>query len=84
EKAPKVTLSNLRVIFRAKNLDKEGSSSNAKAEKGAEVNQPSLTRKVNYKRKKGDGKKEKVVNLAGDKFGRKEVDLDKVKRFTKN
>ncbi|XP_020974332.1 uncharacterized protein LOC110270090 isoform X2 [Arachis ipaensis] len=84
EKAPKVTSSSLKAFFRAKNVDKEGSSIHAKVEKGAEVNQPSPTKKVNYKQKRGDGKKEKVVYLAGDKFGGKEVDLDQVKRFTEN
>ncbi|XP_072071656.1 uncharacterized protein [Arachis hypogaea] len=82
--APKVKSSSLRAFFRSKNVDKEGSSSHVKDEKGAEVNQPSPTKKVNYNRKRGDGKKEKVIDLVDDKIGGKEVDLDQVKRFMKN
>ncbi|XLU53067.1 hypothetical protein S245_047715, partial [Arachis hypogaea] len=61
-----------------------GSSSHVRAEKGVEVDQPAPVKKISYKRKRGDGKKEKVVDLDNDRLGEKEVDLDQVKKFTEN
>ncbi|QHN82814.1 uncharacterized protein DS421_20g699110 [Arachis hypogaea] len=84
EKATKVTSSSLRTFFRTKNVEKQGSSSHLRAEKGVEVDQPTHNKKVSYKRKRVDGKKERVVNLDEGKVSGKDIDLEQVKRFTKN
>ncbi|XLT03556.1 hypothetical protein HN51_052907 [Arachis hypogaea] len=45
EEAPKTTVSSLRAFFKAKNMEREGSTNNVKTEVGAEVDEPSPRKK---------------------------------------